>query len=61
MPNPVVDLQGPSDNWDLTALDTDILSRNDQSFHNCNMDSCDPRTLEHCHQEHWSTVNSGRL
>ena len=39
----------------------DIPWRNDQSFHNCNTDSCDPVTLEHYHQEHWLTVSSDRL
>ena len=61
MPDPVVDWQGPSDNFDLPTWDTDIPWRNDRSFHNCNMDNCDPRTLEHCHQEHWSVENLGRL
>ena len=44
-----------------TIWDTDILWRNDRTSHNCNMDNCDPRMLEHGHQEHLSIVDSGKL
>ena len=59
--DPVVDCQEPSENLDYTVWDTDILQRNDQTFHNCNMDNCDLGVLEHGHQEHLSIVDSGKL
>ena len=61
MLDPVVDWQDPSKNLNYTIWDTDIPWRNDQTFHNCNMDNCDPETLEYGHQEHLSVVDSGKL